>query len=187
MTEQPQTPPKKGWGTKIKEALFPDDPTKRIEDAYGILKEVGGFQPLFNIRDLEQRRKELMSTLKGCKLSTRSYTVKRDVVDKVFTLFFGSGSPWYRGLDDREKSSKVADFLELYEDVRALPSFMGDLFNCAMQLLHISFTETDVTNTPAYVSQSTPIVSPYAARVNLGGSSAGRDGGESAGRHERVE
>jgi hypothetical protein len=181
MTEENR--PEKSTLQKIKDKILPKKPMERIADAHGILKEVGGMQPLFNIRDLEQRRQEIKQDLEGLRLARTSYKIKREVVDKVFVLFFASGSPWYRGLDNREKASKVADFIELYQDVRDLPSFMGDLFNCAMQLLNISFTEKDVTNTPAYVMQSTPIVSPYGSRVNLGGSGNGVD----QGKLERVE
>jgi len=170
----------------------------RIEDSYGIMKRVGGFQPLFNIRDLEQRRGEMrdmlsqihelehgdiierlisapanagmISELKALQPKI-SYFTKRKVVDLAYELFFEIGSPWYRGLDNPRLSSKVSDFLQLYNEVSHLPAYLPDLHMCAMQLLHVSFNAVDVTNTPGYVMQSTPIIAPTnVPRIDLGGS-----------------
>lgn len=115
-------------------------------------------RPLFNIRDLEQRRSEISDILEGLAGKTLSLHIQKEVVDKTFRLFFLSGSPWYRGLDNRELSGKVADFLDLYIDIGPLPAFIPDLFMCSMQLLHLSYQALDVTNTPAYVISSTPLV-----------------------------
>jgi len=37
---------------------------------------------------------------------------------------------------------------------------MPDLFEEAMQLLHLSFKALDVTNTPPYIIESRPILTP---------------------------
>jgi hypothetical protein len=157
--EQADTQPqKKGRIQRVKEFIRPPDPTKRIEDAYGIMKEVGGFRPLFNVRDLEQRRKEIDQILTSIEGKTMSRNMKKDVVDKTFKLFFLSGSPWYRGLDNRELTTKASMFLRLYNEIGCLRAFTSDLFMCSMQLLHLSFQALDVTNTPAYVISTTPMV-----------------------------
>jgi hypothetical protein len=151
----------------------------RIEDSYGILREVAGMRPLFNIRDLEQRRQEIRSILEEVEGKTLTFNLQKSVVNKTFRLFFQSGSPWYRGLDNRELAQKVVCFLEMYNDVGDIKSFTPDLFACSMQLLHLSFKELDVTNTPAYVIQ---VIGPQQnARIDLGGSNAGNYGAESSG------
>ncbi len=169
MTQQP-TPagpkPLSRFG-KLK-ALFSKQPVARIDDAYGVMHEVGGFIPMFNIRDLEQRRSEIENILSSMEGQTLTDIIKKSVVDKTFRLFFLSGSPWYRGLDNRELSGKVATFLWLYNDIGALPAFTSDLFMCSMQLLHLSFQALDVTNTPAYVIHTTPVITPQnIPRINM--------------------
>lgn len=175
---EPIQPQKKGRLQQVKDFIKPPDPTKRIEDAYGILKEVAGFRPVFNIRDLEARRKDLMIAMENLRLidfEVKTTTkgnrhikkLKRSATRDAFKLahmiemFFSVASMWIRGLSDkgaRELSKKVADYLELYSDVGHLASFLPDIYKCSMQLVHLSFQAIDVTNTPAYVISSTPLV-----------------------------
>ena len=148
-------PKKKGRLQIIKDIIRPPDPMQRIEDSWGVLKEVGGFRQLFNVRDLEQRRQEIKGILDQVEGKTHAENIQHDVVDKVFKLFFLSGSAWYRGLDNREITKKVSSFLRLYNEVRHLAPYLGDLFMCSLQLLHLSFQALDVTNTPGYIIQVT--------------------------------
>jgi hypothetical protein len=168
MTEQ--TVKKKSRLQTVKEIIRPPDPTKRIEDAYGILKEVGGMRPLFNVRDLEQRRKEIGEILTEIQGKTLSEDMEKDVVEKTFKMFFLSGSAWIRGLDNSDLSHAVSSFLSLYKRIGYLPHAPKHLFVCAMNLLHYSFQALDVTNTPAYVISSTPVFTPAnVPRVDLSG------------------
>lgn len=165
-----QAPPKKGRIQKIKD--FVKKPTERIEDAYGVMREVGGFIPMFNIRDLEQRRqevKEILELVEG-KIGGggADYQGMKDVVQKTYRLFFLSGSPWIRGLNNRELSDKVSKFGRLFNDIGHLPEALSDLFMCSMQLLHVSYQAIDVTNTPAYVIHTTPVLTPSnVPRINM--------------------
>lgn len=160
MTEPIQQPKKKGRLQQLREIIKPPDPTKRIDDAWGVMKEVGGFRPLFNVRDLEQRRKEIGDILTDVQEKTSNETMEKDVINKTFKLFFLSGSAWYRGLDNRELTKKVALFLRLHNEVAMLPAFTRDLFMCSMQLLHLSFQALDVSNTPGYVIQVNNVPPP---------------------------
>jgi hypothetical protein len=63
-------------------------------------------------------------------------------------------------LDDRELAEKVSSFLANCTDCGYLEPFMPDLFEEAMQLLHLSFKALDVTNTPPYIIESRPILTP---------------------------
>lgn len=152
-------PPQPSRFEKLKR-IFGKKPSARIDDAYGTLREVGVLQPIFNIRDLEQRRTEVGQILEDLEGKTLTLDIQKSTIDKTFRLFFLAGSPWIRGLDNRELSKKVALFLRLYNDVGSLRAFTPDLFMCSIQLLHLSYQALDVTNTPAYVIQSTPIFTP---------------------------
>lgn len=142
----------------VKELIHPPDPTERIADDFGIMKEVAGLRYLQNIKDLEQRRKEIGVLLTVGTGQTTSRRMEKSLIENTYRLFFLSGSPWYRGLDNRELTKKVAKFLRLYNEVAMLPAFTRDLFMCSMALLHLSFQSIDVTNTPAYVIQTTPLI-----------------------------
>ena len=142
----------------LREVVKPPDPTQRITDDFGILKEVAGLRYLQNVKDLEQRRSEIIYILDSIEGRTTSKRLERTVVEKTFRLFFTSGSMWFRGLDNRELTTKVSKYLRLYNEVGALQAFTHDLFMCAVMLLHLSFQAIDVTNTPAYMIQTTPFI-----------------------------
>jgi hypothetical protein len=180
---QPQKPSRI---QQLKDAITHKDPTKRISDAYGIMKEVGGFQPLFNIRDIEQRRKEIIEIM--TELNSLEFTIIRDdkgitkinqekqflfnsyKLAKLFQLYFITGSPWVRGADNETLSSATAAFIENFEDVGDIPGAFRDLHAEATYLLHLSWQGVDVTNTPAYVMSSTPIFTPAnVPRIDMAG------------------
>jgi hypothetical protein len=152
---QPQQPKKKSalrraaGAIKNKIAGAPD-PMDRIDNANVIFKEYG-LIPVLNIRDLEQRRKEIGSILNEIEGRTLSGDMKKEVVEKVFRLFFMSGSAWFRGIDNPGLSHAVTSYLSLYKRVGQLPHSPPHLFVCAMNLLHYSFNALDVTNTPVYM------------------------------------
>ncbi len=156
---------KKGRMQQIKEFIRPPDPTQRIQDDFGVLKEVAGLRYLQNIKDLEQRRKEIGLILAEVEQkSTTSRRMERGVIERTWKMFFLCGSPWYRGLDNRILTKKVASFNRLYNECGCLEAYRRDLFMCSMQLLHLSFQAIDVTNTPAYVIQTPPMIT-----LNRGG------------------
>lgn len=139
--------------------------TKRIQEGWDRLHKEAGFIPILNITDLEARRKEVKAIL--AEIETKIFesdkdgmAVKKEVVQKVFKMFWGEGDAWYRGLDNRELSEKVACFLENCVDCGYMDSFMPDLFEEAMVLLHFSFQEVDVSHTPVYIIESRPVVFP---------------------------
>jgi hypothetical protein len=123
---------------------------ERIENANVIFKEYG-LIPVLNIRDLEQRRKEISTILMEIQGKTLSGDMEKEVVEKTFRMFFMSGSAWIRGIDNPELSHAVSSFLSLYKRIGHLQHSPRHLFVCAMNLLHYSFNALDVTNTPVYM------------------------------------
>jgi hypothetical protein len=165
----PQQPQRKSRFKILKDLVRPPDPNKRIEDAYGIMKEVGGFRPLFNVKDVEQRRSEILKVLYNLndlqfkitkskdqatiKETQEKATFQAYKLAQLFNLFFASGSPWVRGIDNEFLSSKVSDYIQQYEDVGNLPDFLNMLHSESIQLIHLSWQGIDVTNTPGYIIQ----------------------------------
>jgi len=137
-------------------------PSPAIQEAWNRMHKEAGFIPIFNKTDLENRRTEIKKILDGIETkifdSDKGGIVKKDVVQKVFKMFWSEGDAWYRGLDNRELSEKVACFLANCTDCGYLAPFMPDLFEEAMVLLHFSFQALDVTNTPPYIIESKPVV-----------------------------
>lgn len=154
-------PKKKGLRQKISEAIWRP---QRTREAFDRMRQDAGFIPIFNIDDLEARRQEIRKILSIVKDNifdpSLGPDVQRSVVQQTFQLFFCEGDPWYRGLDDRELAEKVSCFLANCTDCGYLEPFMPDLFEEAMQLLHLSFKALDVTNTPPYIIESRPILTP---------------------------
>ena len=179
-------PQKKGVRQRVREFISPPKPSDRIADDFGILKEVGGFRYLQNIKDTEQRRTEIIDMMKDLN-DLEFKIIESDTGDiritqekqllfntyklaKLFQLYFITGSPWVRGVDNETLSEATAAFIENFEDVGDIPSAFRDLHAEATFLLHLSWQGLDVTNTPAYVISSTPIFTPAnIPRVDLSG------------------
>jgi len=144
------------------------DPMDRIRDADVVLRDYG-FKPVFETKTLEARRSEISRVFGHLlKLETEAEeeedTEKKfDIAEKakrqakklglLFYLFFSTGSPWVRGVDNEWLSTKVSDFIEQYEDIGHLPSFLSLLHAESMQLLHMSWQGIDVTQMPDYIIQ----------------------------------
>jgi len=151
-----------GLTDKIRKKLADKiSPTTPVQEAWNRMHKEAGFIPIFNKTDLENRRAEIKTILKDIETKIfepdkGGYAVQKDVVQKCFKMFWSEGDAWYRGLDNRELSEKVACFLANCTDAGYLAPFMPDLFEEAMILLHFSFQALDVTNTPPYIIESKP-------------------------------
>ena len=138
-------------------------PKTAVQEAWNRMHKEAGFIPIFNKTDLEGRREEIKGIMAD--IETKIFdpdqdgvAVKTEVVQKTFKMFWSEGDAWYRGLDNRELSEKVACFLANCTDCGYMTEFMPDLFEEAMVLLHFSFQALDVTNTPPYIIESKPVV-----------------------------
>lgn len=89
------------------------------------------------------------------------------VVNKIHASFFCSGSPWYSSLDDRKLARKVKAFLELWNYVAEMPSFVDDLYMCRMQIVHLSWETLDVTNTPPILIETRTTIQPESNRASV--------------------
>lgn len=147
---------KKGIVQKFKDKIWSRTP--RAQSTFDRLHKEAGFIPLLNMTDTESRRGEIKVLLGEAKDAILDPDKKKAVTNKVFSLFFTAGDPWYRGLDNRELAKKVVCFLENVTDVGHLDAFIPDLFEEAMQLLSLSWQALDVTNTPWYIIETKPIV-----------------------------
>ncbi len=145
---------------------------RRTQEAFDRMRQDAGFIPIFNVDDLEARRLEIRKILDEIKVKVfdpdASGMIQREIVQKTFALFFSEGDPWYRGIDNRELAEKVSLFLANCTDCGYLDPFLPDLFEEAIQLLHLSYTAIDVTVTPPYIIESRPILAPaQRAQVNV--------------------
>jgi len=157
----------------------------RKETAWKRMHLEGGFIPLQNLGDTESRRLRLEEITKDIEedykktyqtktgnlrnptlLQERAYKKRCNL--RVYNLFFSIGSPWFRGLDDRELAKKVRAYLELWNYMGDLEEFVDDLHMCSMQLVNLSWKSLDVTQTPLYIieSQTKYVVNPEDRRVS---------------------
>jgi len=130
----------------------------RTETMMSRLHYEGGFIPILNVDDTEARREEIKIVLAECEEALFDENKQRDIVKKVYALYFSAGNPWYRGLNNRELAGKVSMFLDNFKDVGMLDPFIPDLFEEAQFLLSLSWQALDVTNTPAIFIESKPVV-----------------------------
>ena len=165
MTQQTE---KKGIRQKIAERISPPKPIDRIKQADAVLRDYG-FVPVFEMKTTEQRRTEIskafsdllkteMKIYSTKKLDTREALMQKakfqaQKLSMLFYLFFQTGSPWVRGLDNGELSNAVSCYIMNYEDFGHLPSALPDLHAESMQLLHLSWQGVDVTQMPDYIIQ----------------------------------
>jgi len=133
-----------------------------IESTWNRLHKEGAFIPISNQTDTETRRTELREAfaILAEKMGKNDDQSKREIVDAAYGVFFTVGSPWYRGLGNRELAKKVAKYLQLYNSRRKSPAYLGDLHMCSMQLINLSWQTLDVTNTPWIIIESRPFATP---------------------------
>lgn len=149
--------------------------TPRMQESWKRMHREGGFIPIFNTDDVEIRRREIYDTMEEIKgemldadTPEKRLRVKEKSALRIYSLFFTTGSPWYRGLDDRELAKKAQAFLELYEYVNDIGGgFIDDLFMCGMQLLNLSWKALDVTNVPPYIIETHTTITEQPKRVQL--------------------
>lgn len=173
----------KGLIQKFKNKIWSRTP--RAQSTFDRLHFEAGFIPLLNMTDTESRRLEIKTLLAEAKNAILDPDQKKVVTNKVFTLFFTAGDPWYRGLDNRELALKVVCFLENVTDVGHLNAFIPDLFEEAMQLLSLSWQALDVTNTPWYIVETRPLV--WAGKTGAGSPEAKVDAGGVLMMKQRIE
>ena len=65
-------------------------------------------------------------------------------IKKLFRAFMVMGSPWFRGLDNRELAKKAVAFFRLETLVGHIPSFYPDLKFCTETLINLSWQAVDV-------------------------------------------
>jgi hypothetical protein len=164
--------------------VFRRGESPRTKGAFSRLKVEGGFTNLFNVDDVEQRRNEIMFVLKEIETDEENLykdnqgnfksplpeevkAFKQRVNHRVHLLFMGVGSPWYRGLDDRELAKRVRAYLEVWNYAGDLEAFVDDFYMWGMQLLNLSWKALDVTNTPPYIIESSTkyVVNPEDNRI----------------------
>lgn len=143
---------------KIAEKIAPAP--DRVKTSWDRLHKEAGFIPLQNENMTEIRRQEVKAILNECYEALFKPKLQREVVQKVYRLFFTAGDQWFRGLDNRELARKVSDFLRQYTELGYMEEFIPDLFEEAMQLLSLSWQALDVDTAPMYIIESRPVVFP---------------------------
>ena len=77
---------------------------------------------------------------------------------RMFQLFFITGDPWIRGLDNGKLSICVSAFIEQYEDVGHLSGFLNMLTSEAFELIHLAWQAIDVDVLPPMLLSSQPLL-----------------------------
>lgn len=170
---------KPSWYERLKGAV---GKSKRVQAVWDRMHSVGAFTPILDMDDTEARRGELrlimneiqkdwMETFdpdKAEELTPEMVKMfKQRCNNRVFAMFFSVGSPWYRGLDDRELARKVRAYLELWNYVGDHLSFVDDMYMWSMQLVNLSWKALDVTNVPPIFLETHTVVQPASQRVKL--------------------
>jgi len=83
-------------------------------------------------------------------------------IKRLFRAFMTIGSPWFRGLDNRELAKKAVAFFELETMVGHLSAFYPDLKLCTEALINLSWQAIDVTPPPEIIfeSKKTEVIQP---------------------------
>lgn len=89
-------------------------------------------------------------------------------IKRLFRAFMTVGSPWFRGLDNRELAKKAVDFFELETMIGHLPAFYPDLKLCTETLINLSWQAIDVTAETPVLFETRTTIAPESKRVELG-------------------
>lgn len=89
-------------------------------------------------------------------------------IKKQYRAFMSMGSPWIRGLSNRELAHKQNRFFELLMRAGHLPSFYPDIKCCGDILLSYSWQAIDVTPQGPVLFETKAVMKEETARVSLG-------------------
>jgi len=151
---------------------------QRVDGAFGRLQTEAGLSPLYKDRTVEIRRKEIIDVMqdlnelefeivkekteKGETFSVlqkvKEHNFKAFKLAKLFQLFFVTGDPWIRGLDNGKLSIAVSALIEQYEDVGHLTGFLNMLTSEAYELIHLAWQTIDVDVMPPMLLSSQPLL-----------------------------
>lgn len=120
--------------------------------------EEEGFKPLIKGDILEGRIAEVHATLQKVLKSNGQDQLewKGELIDGVFRLIFVVSSAWLRSMDNAWLSHKINCFIQNYRELRHNREFLDMLFEEAMAILNISFTNIDVEPLRPIIIQSMP-------------------------------
>jgi hypothetical protein len=165
--------------SKLKNFLLRrSNPMQRVDGAFGRLQTEAGLSPLYKDRTVEIRRKEIIDVMqdlnelefeivkekteKGETFSVlqkvKEHNFKAFKLAKLFQLFFVTGDPWIRGLDNGKLSIAVSALIEQYEDVGHLTGFLNMLTSEAYELIHLAWQTIDVDVMPPMLLSSQPLL-----------------------------
>jgi hypothetical protein len=109
--------------------------------------EAEGFKPLIKSDVLDARTKRIKEELDAIlQILSGPYSVKNKglAVDAVYTLMMTTASPWLRSMDNPWLAHKVNCFIELYDEFRNIPEYLGMLVTCASAIINLSMTNIDI-------------------------------------------
>lgn len=90
----------------------------------------------------------------------QKYAIQAKNLFQLFRMFKTNGSPWMRGLDNRELAKKVKCFFELEMMIGYIPSAYPILKYCTEILLHLSWMAIDVSTQPPVLFETKTTVQP---------------------------
>ena len=106
--------------------------------------------------DLTKDDDELVKAQTVTKIQDHNF--KAFKLARMFQLFFITGDPWIRGLDNGKLSICVSAFIEQYEDVGHLSGFLNMLTSEAFELIHLAWQAIDVDVLPPMLLSSQPLL-----------------------------
>ena len=92
-------------------------------------------------------------------------------IRKLVNAFMIVGSPWFRGLNNRELAKKAVTFFKLESMiVGQLPAYYPDLKRCVQVLINLSWQALDVVADTPLLFETRTTVQPSHGGIDLSGS-----------------
>lgn len=100
-------------------------------------------------------------------------------IKKLVSAFMTVGSPWFRGLNNRELAHKAVTFYKLESMCGHLPAFYPDLKRCVQVLINLSWQAIDVVAETPVLFETRTVVQPNQGGIDLSGSDSDKQRGRS--------
>lgn len=174
MTEQDQNG-KLSYSDRLKVALTGRHPVTSLQESKRFTK-IGLIQyPQTHDRHLRlfylmQILEEIEDDLEEMESMTDAQRGKRIAfhIKKQYRAFMSMGSPWIRGLSNRELADKQNKFFKLLMMAGHLPSFYPDIKYCGDIILSYSWQAIDVTPQGPVLFETKAVMKEETARISLG-------------------
>lgn len=123
---------------------------------------------LFLLIDILEDVDKTLQEMEALRTDKEKYAKASKNIKRLIKAFQVIGSPWFKGLDNRELAQKQNTFYDVEMRCGHLPAFYPDIKKCVQVLISLSWQAVDMIAQTPILMETKTVVQPQGARIDLG-------------------